>query len=133
MRVLFDTSVILDIALGRQPFAESSLAAFEKARADGELPLIAPHSLATFYYIVARAHGKDRARIAVDDLLMTAEVGHFDQDSALRCSEFEISDFEDAMVVSTAIECAVDCIITRNEPDFRGSPVIVKSPETFNA
>lgn len=132
MRVLLDTNVLLDIALGRQPFAQSSLAAFEKVRASGEMPLVAPHSLAIFYYIVGKAYSQKRAQLAVEDLLTTAEVGRFDHETALRSCELEMADFEDAMIVATAIENKVDCILTRNESDFSASPVAVKGPETFD-
>lgn len=132
MRVLFDTNVLLDIALGRQPFAQSSLAAFEKVQAAGELPLVAPHSLATFYYMIGKAYNQERAQIAVNDLLTTAEVSRFDHDVALRAVELEMKDFEDAMIVSTALDCEADCILTRNELDFAQSPIPVQNPESFN-
>ena len=132
MRVFFDTNVLLDIALGREPFVQESLRAFEQQRATGETPLIAPHSLATFYYMVAKSYDSDRARIAAEDLLTTAEVARFDHDSALRCNELEMADFEDAMIVSAAMECEADCILTRNELDFRNSPIPVLCPEAFH-
>jgi len=132
MRVVFDTNVLLDIALARQPFAESSLAAFEKVRSGLDLPLIAPHALATFYYIVAQVHDRERAETAVKDLLITAEVTHFHHDAALRCCELDMPDFEDAMIVSAAIECEADLILPRNERNFANSPIPVQSPEAFN-
>lgn len=132
MRVVFDTNVLLDIALGRQPFAASSLAAFEKVREAGELPLLAPHTLATFYYMVAKSHDRARAQVAIEDLLTTAEVASFDHDAALRSSGLGMGDFEDAMVVSAAIECSADLILTRNESDFSNSPIPVQSPEAFD-
>lgn len=132
MRIVFDTNVLLDIALGRQPFAAASLAAFEKVREAGELPRIAPHSLATFYYIVAQSYDGARARQAVEDLLMTAEVTNFDHEAALRSSELAMADFEDAMVVSAAVFCEAELILTRNAVDFENSPIPVQSPEEFN-
>ncbi|PXA05442.1 hypothetical protein DDZ13_00815 [Coraliomargarita sinensis] len=132
MRLVFDTNVLLDIALGRQPFAASSLEAYEKVRASGDLPLVAPHSLATFYYIVAQAYDRVRANKAIKDLLTTCEVTAFNDDSALRSCEFGLADFEDAMVVSAAVLSEADLILTRNEADFANSPIPVQSPDAYN-
>lgn len=132
MRVVFDTHVLLDIALGRQPFAEESLAAFEKLCQSGDMPLLAPHSLATFYYIVEQSYDRGRAQLAVEDLLITAELMSFDHDTALRSCELGVADFEDAMVVSTALGSEAELILTRNETDFANSPIPVQTPEAFN-
>jgi predicted nucleic acid-binding protein len=131
MRVVFDTNVLLDIALSRQPFAGSSMAAFELVRRGLDLPLVAPHALATFYYLVAQAYDRERADTAVKDLLITAEVTRFDHDAALRCWELGMPDFEDGMIVSAAMESEADLILTRNESDFANSPIQVQNPEDF--
>jgi predicted nucleic acid-binding protein len=131
MRVLLDTNVLLDIALARKPFAKSAFAAYCAVRDAGELPLVAPHSLATFYYIIAQANGQKRAREAVNDLIATSEVAAFNHETALKSQELGFADFEDAMIVATAIACGAGLILTRNGKDFMQSPVAFASPEEF--
>lgn len=131
MRVLFDTNVLLDIALARKPFAKSAFAAYCAVRDAGELPLLAPHSLATFYYIIAHANGKEMARDAVNDLIATSEVAAFNHETALKSQQLGFVDFEDAMIVATAMACGADLILTRNGKDFIQSPVAYASPEEF--
>jgi predicted nucleic acid-binding protein len=43
----------------------------------------------------------------------------------------EVSDYEDAIMVETAIRSEMDCIITRNEKDYMNSSVKVYEPSVF--
>lgn len=131
MKVLFDTNVLLDIALAREPFVKASIAAWTMVAEGQEKPLLAPHSLATFYYIVRQAHGKDLAMEAVHDLLETGRVAAFDDACAQESSALAFSDFEDAMVAACALRSEADWILTRNQSDFKKSPVDCQTPEVF--
>jgi hypothetical protein len=42
-----------------------------------------------------------------------------------------MSDFEDASQVAAAMACGAQFIVTRNERDFKKSPVPALSPEAF--
>lgn len=43
----------------------------------------------------------------------------------------EISDFEDAVMVETAVRSGADCIVTRNTKDYSKAPVPVYPPAEF--
>lgn len=129
--VLFDTNVLLDIALSRKPFAHSSFAAYQAVRASGGLPLVAPHSLATFYYMVALSKGKTVANTMARDLIATAKIGCFEHETALATLSLDMPDFEDAMVVAAAMREGAQLILTRNGDDFARSPVPHQTPEEF--
>ena len=43
----------------------------------------------------------------------------------------ETTDFEDAVMIETAIRSKVDCIVTRNTKDYLKSPVPVYTPDDF--
>jgi len=102
MRPLFDTNILLDIGLARRPFAEAAFACLVATRKIGELPRIVPHSLATFYYIVAQARGKKSANAATRDLVATCEIVKFDHETAQRSWQLNFDDFEDAMIAAAA-------------------------------
>lgn len=131
MRALFDTNILLDIGLARKPFAKAAFACLSEATEAGEPPRIAPHALATFYYIVAQSRGLALAETSVADLLATTEVVGFDHEMARRSLELKFGDFEDAMIAAAAEAAGMDCIVTRNEGDFKASPVPALSPEAF--
>ena len=43
----------------------------------------------------------------------------------------EIGDYEDAIMVETAIRSEMDCIVTRNVKDYAKSSIKVYEPSTF--
>ncbi len=43
----------------------------------------------------------------------------------------EISDFEDAVMVETAVRSGADCIVTRNTKDYSKAPIPVYAPAEF--
>jgi len=98
---------------------------------EGEVPGIAPHSLATFYYIVAQARGSEQADSSVRDLLATVDVVPFHHELAMRSLHLGFRDFEDAMIAASAEAVEVDCIVTRNEKDFVLSPVPALHPKAY--
>ena len=42
-----------------------------------------------------------------------------------------MSDFEDAVMVETALRCGMDCIVTRNVKDYEKSLINVYQPDEF--
>lgn len=131
MKIFFDTNVLLDIALAREPFVKASIAAWTMVAEGDEKPFLAPHSLATFYYIVRQAHGKALAIEAVEDLLVTGRVAAFDDACAQEATALAFPDFEDAMIAACALRSDADRILTRNLSDFKTSPVGCQTPEAF--
>ncbi len=131
MKVFFDTNVLLDIALAREPYAKASIEAWTIVAKSDEKPLIAPHSLATFSYIVGQAHGRQMAKRSVNDLLETGRVATFDDACAHHAHALGFSDFEDAMVAAAAVGSEANCILTRNLADFKRAPLLCQTPEVF--
>ena len=43
----------------------------------------------------------------------------------------EVSDYEDAVMVETAVRSDIECIVTRNQKDYAKSSVMVLSPPDF--
>lgn len=131
MRTLFDTNILLDLGLARKPFANAAFACLKLTKETGEPPRIAPHALATFFYIVAQGRDPAVARAATMDLIETCEIVSFGQEQAERSLTLDFGDFEDAMIAAAAEASEVDWILTRNGEDFRNSPVPALSPEAF--
>jgi hypothetical protein len=48
-----------------------------------------------------------------------------------RARQLQLKDFEDAVVASVAEATGSDYIVTRNMPDFAGSPVPAMTPTEF--
>ncbi|MEM1223112.1 MAG: PIN domain-containing protein [Verrucomicrobiota bacterium] len=121
MRVLIDTNIYLDVALRREGFAQASLGVIQKVVSADGLILLAPHSLATIYYLCERHLGKEPADGLIGDLLGLAQIASFEHQDALRAFKMDYKDFEDAMIFAAAIANQADFLITRNFEDFDSS------------
>ena len=129
MRVLVDTCVIVDALQDRKPFSENAKIIFyavTNKQLDG---YISAKAITDIYYLTHRAtHSEESTRQILKTLL-----GLFDilDTTAIDCRKAlssEITDYEDAVMCETAERCEVDCIVTRNEKDYRKSKVKVMSP-----
>ena len=127
-RVLFDLDVILDVLQQRQPFFAASahaLAAAETGRLEG---WVAAHSLTTLFYLLAKHHSAERARVAVGELLSFLTVAAVDQAVIERALTLPYSDWEDAVQMAAAAEVGAQYLITRNVEDYAGGPLPVLRP-----
>ncbi len=156
MRLLIDINVLLDVALQRPGAAASArLLALCGRQHEGWL---AWHSLATLAYLIerqqsaisvppgrprapsapsrasersARGAGLVSARDFIRSMLVWADVAKTGRPDALAALELPMRDFEDALQVAAAMACGAQFIVTRNERDFKTSPVPALNPEAF--
>ncbi len=126
MRILVDTDVLLDVALGRPAFRDDSGQVLAWAEAVPGRAAVAWHSLSNLAYLV-----RPDARPFIKDLLAfvdVAEVGTQAMRSALALS---MNDLEDAMQTVAALAFESDHIVSRNTRDYRNSPVPALTPRAF--
>ncbi|MGO9257355.1 MAG: PIN domain-containing protein [Bryobacteraceae bacterium] len=127
-RILFDTNVVLDVLLDRQPHAEASAAAWaavETGRSEG---MLAAHAVTTIHYLVQKEMGNSKARQILSTILRVFEVAAVDG-AALQEHCNCPSDFEDAVTAAAARLAGCECIVTRDPKGFRRSPVRCLTPE----
>lgn len=134
MRALIDTCIVIDALQAREPFAEDAQQIFLAVANKRVMGFLTAKSAADIYYITHRHTHNDRDTRRVlstlfnlFDLLDTAGM------DCRRAVSSELTDYEDAMMVETALRCGVDCIVTRNLKDYERSPVQVYSPSAFLA
>ena len=129
MRLLIDINVLLDVALRRPGAAASGrLVGLCGAQHEGWL---AWHSIATLAYLIERQQSDISCRDFIRGILTWADVAQTGSTDALAALDLPMRDFEDALQVAAAMACGAQCIVTRNERDFRGSPVPALSPDAF--
>jgi predicted nucleic acid-binding protein len=127
VKLLLDINIMLDVVLARHPWAEEAatlLSCVADGRADG---YIAGHTITTIHYIVAKEKGRQPAAQAISDLLRVVSVvpmGDADYQQALILG---LADFEDAVQVAAALKIGADFLVTRNERDFRGISLPVRT------
>lgn len=128
MRWLLDTNVLLDVLADREPWAEHSasvLARVERGEATG---YVAAHTVTTLYYLLASHRDRTVAREKTRLLLRLLEVVPVDEDRLLQALDLPTADFEDAVQIACAEKRSVEVIVTRNQDDFQGTDLEVRSP-----
>ena len=130
MRVLFDTCVILDALQGREPFredAEKLFLAVANERINGTLTA---KSITDIYYLTHRlTHSDQRTREILMNLLSLFDLLDTTGNDIRQALLSEISDYEDAVMVEAAVREELDCIVTRNQHDYRKSACKIVSPD----
>jgi hypothetical protein len=129
MRLLIDINVLLDVALQR-PAAPASARLLALCGKQHEAWL-AWHSVATLAYLIERQLSAVPGGDFIRGILEWADVATTGKADALVALDLPLTDFEDALQAAAAMACGAQFIITRNERDFRKSPVPALSPDSF--
>ncbi len=131
MIVFFDTDILIDVALGRQPHANASAQVLDLAEGRAFRSFIAWHSIANFYYIVTTDSGKGHARDFINDLLAFVEVAPTRTKDAVYATTLNSADFEDDLQIAAAVASRANVILTRNVKHYKKSPIQVLAPGSF--
>lgn len=132
MKVFFDTNVILDALLKREPFYEHAAILF---RAIGDRRIeafVSATSVKDSYYLIRKeTKDKDKAFQDVQQLLKIMKICTVNRGVLERAVELSFKDFEDAIQVASAEIVNLDVIVTRNIKDFKGSSIPALPPEVL--
>ena len=118
MKVLLDTNIIVDDALERSPFWETSeqvLLLVEQGQVAG---YISASTFSDLYYIIRKARGQNWTLIYLRQLVTFCQVATVNQDTINMALAANFRDFEDGIQYGTAVVNQLDAIVTRNPQDF---------------
>ena len=131
MRVLFDTNVLLDVLLDREPWSEDSSAVLtmaERSEIDGTACAI---SFTTIFYLLRKEFGAATARGEVARLLALLQVAPVGFSTLQRAVEAEVPRLRGCRRGRVCPHRERDYIVTRDLRDFGASPIPVHTPESF--
>jgi predicted nucleic acid-binding protein len=130
-KLLFDTNVVLDVLLDRQPHVEGSAAAWAAVETGVSEGMLAAHAVTTIHYLVRKERGNARAKRIVSAILRVFKVAAVDGAVLQEALELPFPDFEDAVTAVAARKAGCDYIVTRDPKGFRESPVRAITPEAL--
>jgi len=133
MKICFDTNVVLDVLLRREPFAKDSAAVLSMVESTLHTGLLCATTLSNLHYLAKRPLGEARARQAMADCLQLMDLAHVSRPVLDAAVKAPMSDFEDAVLAHAAHHAGAHAIITRNLRDFAHSPVRAYTPDQFLA
>jgi predicted nucleic acid-binding protein len=130
-KIPFDTNVVLDVLLDRQPYGEASASAWAAVETGIAEGVLAAHSVTTIHYLVRKEKGNGKARQVLSAILRVFGVAAVDGAVVQEALQLPFSDFEDAVTAAAARSALCECIVTRDPKGFRGSPVRPLTPEAL--
>lgn len=128
---MFDSDVLLDILMERQPFITASAQALSWATVADHEGLVVGHAITNIFYILRRKVGRTEAIRLISTILQILRVASVTEaviDTALKSP---MVDFEDAVTSAAAAASGAEAIVTRNGPDFTESVIPALSPADF--
>ena len=132
MRALIDTCVIIDALQSRVPFAEDAQKIFIHSANRQFEGYITAKSVTDIYYLTHRlTHSDAETRKILSKLFTLFNLLDTTSLDCRKAISSEISDYEDAIMVETAIRSEMDCIVTRNVKDYTKSSIKVCEPSAF--
>ncbi|MCY3765072.1 MAG: PIN domain-containing protein [Gemmatimonadetes bacterium] len=132
MKILFDTNVVLDLLLDREPFSDTAARLFSRVD-EGELSgFISATTVTTVHYLARRTVGDRRARREIQNLIDLLDVAPVNLAVLEGALQSKFADFEDAVLHFAALNVNAEGIVTRNAGDFKRSMIPVYAPDELD-
>jgi predicted nucleic acid-binding protein len=129
MKVLFDTNVILDVLLNRDPFSRSAARLFSYVETGDLAGYVCATTITTTHYLAGRAVSRQASKEQVQNLLKLFDVTPVNRLVLEAALNLEMSDYEDAVLAASAHHAGMNALVTRDMRDFKNGPLPVHSPE----
>jgi predicted nucleic acid-binding protein len=133
VNVLFDTNVILDALLDREPWAEAAVALFDRVESGGLIGHLGAATVTTIHYIARRNVGTGAAGEMMRDLLRLFEVAPVNRAVLESALALDFDDFEDAVLHEAGRLAGARAITTRDPSGFLAATLPVYDPDTLIA
>ncbi len=129
MKILFDTNIILDVLLNREPFVELSanlVSSVENKSIEGYL---CATTITTLDYLISKEINRNKTRAEIRKLLNLFQISEVN----LKVLEMSINsafkDFEDAVQYYSG-ECSnINGLVTRNTKDYKQAKLPIYTPD----
>jgi hypothetical protein len=127
MRLLYDSNIVFDVIERRAPHYSASLQMLKLAQRGTVNAALASHTIANIFYKYQKTIIPDLKNRFLNDFEVVCGNAVLVQNSL----NLGIQDLEDALQVAAAMAWKSAFIITRNERDFKRSPIPALSPSAF--
>lgn len=129
MKILFDTNVVLDVMLDREPFAEPAarlMSLVESRRISG---FLCATTVTTIHYLSTRVIGPLKAQNQIRNLMTLFEIAAVNRSVIEDALVAKFSDFEYAVLYHAARYAGAEAIVTRDLKGFKRSELPLYNPD----
>ena len=128
-KVFVDTNILVDLLANRKPYSKYAIALFRMAEAKKIKLYTSSHTIATSHYLLMKFGDEKKLRKTMIALFNYLHVVPLNADILLKGFRSNHRDVEDAFQLFCAYSIpGMDCIVTRNVSDFKGSSLPVFAP-----
>lgn len=132
MRVLLDTCIIVDALQNREPFCKDAQTIFLFSANRQFEGFLTAKAVTDIYYLTHRqTHSDKNTRGILTKLFVLFHLLNTSAMDVCNAISAEVSDFEDAVMIETAVRSGMDCIVTRNTRDYARAQIPVYTPADF--
>ena len=129
-KVFVDTNILVDLIADRRPFSKFAIQLFTMAEERKIKLYTSSHSIATTHYLLKKYIDEKELRDVLYSILDYLNIVAIEQDVIKKGLKSKHKDFEDALQIISAYSIdRLDCIVTRNTKDFKGSEIPVLTPD----
>ena len=125
---MFDTNVVLDLLLDREPFVKEAKPLIAKVEQGVLNGVLCATTVTTIHYLLMRSMGKKGAAEVIGSLLKLFEVASVTRAVLEDALEADDKDYEDAVLYKAAYHAGVDMIVTRDRTGFSKADMPVMNP-----
>jgi predicted nucleic acid-binding protein len=129
VKILFDTNILLDVFLEREPFYDASFTTLSIAEQDFIEGWLSSTTVTTLYYLLQKGLSKKVADKHLKNLLKIFHVAPVNRAVLEDAIDEKFTDYEDSVLHQSAIHSGLDGILTKNQNDFKNSELPVYSPK----
>ncbi len=127
MKILFDTNVILDVMLDRNPFSESASQLLSLVERGDILGIICATTVTTIHYLATKVLGKNESQNKIKDLITLFEIASVNRTVIEKAINSTFTDFEDSVIHQAANHAGAEAIVTRDPKGFKQSKIPIYS------
>ena len=129
MKILFDTNVILDLLLDRQPFSVEAIQLVQNVEMGLLIGYLSATTITTLQYLAYKVIGKEKANQEIKKLFTLFEIAPVNRIVLENALHSVFHDFEDAVLYEAAHHQGIQAIVTRNVKDFTHAKIPVYNPK----
>lgn len=132
MRALIDTCIVIDVLQNREYFCDDGQKIFLAAANKWFVGFLSAKSITDIYYLTHRyTHSDEETRTVLNKLFQLFELIDTAGMDCRKAISSDMTDYEDAVMVESALRSGIDCIVTRNIKDYIHSSLPVYLPSDF--
>ncbi len=129
--ILFDTNIVLDIALERREFYENAKELVKVSYLNSIPAFVTASSVTDIYYLLKKKKGHLNTIDFLKSFFMITDIAGVDKEIIIEALNSGMKDFEDAIQIETAKQNDISIVITRNKKDYENSGLEIYTPEEY--